>query len=229
MTRSKTAALALVLLLAGPPARADVGVEAAGAEAAEAGSWDEPEEKEPEAPIYGWLVVQAEPVGADIAVDGEGEGPAPRRIQVAPGEHELVVSMGGYLSTTRSVSVEAARETTITVLLEPDPAYMFTTEGHVAFWGGLGLGAVLASVGHLGAAETADRFRTGQFDRQERNHTYSVMAVSGWVVAAVGMAVGVAMWTSPPRYRSEADMICSTYKITGTRTPRKVCRPRKRQ
>jgi hypothetical protein len=68
----------------------------------------------------GRLVLQVEPFGAAILVDGELVGRAPLPPwPVTPGEHELVVRQAGYQEDRRRVSVPGGGELVVVVLLAP--------------------------------------------------------------------------------------------------------------
>ncbi|MEL6545747.1 MAG: hypothetical protein AAFQ82_14030, partial [Myxococcota bacterium] len=53
---------------------------------------------------------------------------------------------------------------------------------------------------------------------------YSGMAITGYVVAAVGVALGVFLWDQPKR--EEIEKVCYDLEQTGRRTSSKVCIPK---
>ena len=68
------------------------------------------------------LVVNAEPEGSAVFVDGKRAGTAPVSVSVAAGEHTLEVSAEGYESLKRSVTVAAQRTVELNVVLRAQAA-----------------------------------------------------------------------------------------------------------
>lgn len=58
------------------------------------------------------------PEGADITVDGEYVGSTPSEISMSTGEHEIVVSMPGFVQWKRKLSVSDGSELTVNAVLE---------------------------------------------------------------------------------------------------------------
>lgn len=52
-----------------------------------------------------WLSIRGEPLGARFTVDGGEEALVPGRVRVEPGIHQVVVSLDGYATETRTVRV----------------------------------------------------------------------------------------------------------------------------
>ena len=69
------------------------------------------------------LVVRGEPEGALVTIDGTPEGVLPYRKPLGPGQHEVVVSLEGYVSDTRTIDLSGddAQEVVLTVHLSPAP------------------------------------------------------------------------------------------------------------
>ena len=63
------------------------------------------------------LVINAEPAGSSVFVDGKLAGSAPVSVDVAAGEHALEVSSPGYEPLKRRVTVAAARTVELNVTL----------------------------------------------------------------------------------------------------------------
>jgi hypothetical protein len=62
----------------------------------------------PETPSTGSLLVQSEPAGARITVDGADRGPAPVSVaDLAPGEHEIVLQADGGPPVRQRVVIQA--------------------------------------------------------------------------------------------------------------------------
>jgi len=65
------------------------------------------------------LNVESEPAGARIFIDGKSEGSTPLRIPLSLGEHEVRVSMPGYLDWDAQVNLDKKGEQPLNVRLEP--------------------------------------------------------------------------------------------------------------
>ena len=59
---------------------------------------------EPRAPV---ALIQSEPSGAQVEVDGEARGETPLQLALAIGPHRVVVTRAGWLSETRTLSIAA--------------------------------------------------------------------------------------------------------------------------
>ncbi len=64
------------------------------------------------------VVVKSNPDGADIIVDGKYVGSTPSTLQLAPGEHAVVIEKPGYRQWKRSMSVSSGGIITINANLE---------------------------------------------------------------------------------------------------------------
>lgn len=147
---------------------------------------------------HGRLVVETEPSGAEVMVDGERKGPSPHQALYPPGDYQISARMAGYFAGAKKVSLAAEKETRIRLLLEAVPMNPYKKWGHMSFWTGLGVGGVLAGIGHIGASVTAGSFRGGDLGARDANHHLSNVAVSGWVLAGAGMATGLILWLLSP-------------------------------
>lgn len=65
----------------------------------------------------GRLAVATTPTGASISVDGTSRGGAPLTLELAPGEHTVVVSATGRESVTRNVTLSFADEQSLAIEL----------------------------------------------------------------------------------------------------------------
>jgi hypothetical protein len=62
----------------------------------------------PETPSTGSLLVQSEPAGAHVAIDGTDRGTAPVSVaDLAPGEHEIVLQADGATAVRQKVNIQA--------------------------------------------------------------------------------------------------------------------------
>ena len=71
----------------------------------------------------GALVIQADPPGARVAIDGvdAGRGPFREPIFVSPGQHTLEISAGNHRSRRLDLEVEESEAVRVVVALEPIP------------------------------------------------------------------------------------------------------------
>ncbi len=77
----------------------------------------QPEQKPPAAEAV--LNVESEPSGARVFIDGKSEGATPLKIPLSLGEHEVRVSMPGYLDWDAQVNLDKKGEQPLKVRLEP--------------------------------------------------------------------------------------------------------------
>jgi serine/threonine protein kinase len=108
---------------AGPPAPADVGVDA------------KPPARLDSAPPadarasrnLGTLVIQTSPKGCNISVNGKGRGRAPGRFYVKPGVYRLRAEKSGYGVVQRTVRVKKGRYKRVTLRLLPLPSKLIVS------------------------------------------------------------------------------------------------------
>ncbi len=67
------------------------------------------------------LTIISTPAGATVAIDGQPVGVTPYTGQLAPGTHQLVLSLRGHVELTRDVLLSAERATDVLVELAPLP------------------------------------------------------------------------------------------------------------
>ena len=132
-------------------------------------------------PTTGTLAITAEQIGAEIIIDGElvGNSPLQPIEEVEPGEHQVQVSMEGYLDDERTVEVVAGEVATVSVTLQPEPPpppppppstpiwrrwWFWTAIGAVVVGTGLGVGL---GVGLSGDAEVREVQEGVQFPSWE--------------------------------------------------------------
>jgi hypothetical protein len=90
----------------------------------------------------GLLVVESQPTGGQVFVDGRSLGDAPVETPVPPGPHEIVVREPGFLESTTTVVVSVGQRRSLTVdLRRPQP---ITQKWW--FWAGIGAVVVAGAV-----------------------------------------------------------------------------------
>jgi hypothetical protein len=136
------------------------------------------------------LLVESDPPGASLAVDGEEVGLAPREIELAAGTHTITAKSDGFIAATRTVSAVSGVNERLTIRLLPVPT---SSTRKVAGW--VVAGAGLASLGLAAALFALDgdpvgcqgeeQFPGGQCPEQVET------SAGAWVATSVG-AVAVA-------------------------------------
>jgi serine/threonine protein kinase len=73
----------------------------------------------PRAAELGWVWIRSTPPGAKIFVDGRERGlRTPARVAMSPGEHNIVLSIPGFISAQRSVQIQPGRNLQFTEPLD---------------------------------------------------------------------------------------------------------------
>lgn len=103
--------------------------------------------------------MESTPDGADVQVDGKSLGRAPAEAELAPGNHDIIVSLDGYREKKTSAIVVEGERKRIDVSLEAKPPITKTWW----FWTGIGVVVVTATVVTLVYALTTER-SAGQGD-----------------------------------------------------------------
>ena len=65
------------------------------------------------------LNLESEPVGAQVFIDGKSKGTSPLKIPLSLGEHEVKISMPGYLEWEAQVNLDKKGEQPLKITLEP--------------------------------------------------------------------------------------------------------------
>ncbi|MCB9708435.1 MAG: PEGA domain-containing protein [Myxococcales bacterium] len=104
----------------------------------------------------GWLVVQSEPMGASVELDGKASGKTPYKRRVAVGSHTLKLRLSGYLSPEQTIKVTRKGTAKATVRLSPrgdrgDPSDDADGEsGHSSWWWSYGAPITVGAIGLAG-------------------------------------------------------------------------------
>lgn len=78
-------------------------------------------------PAWSSLLLESEPDGAVIEVDGTRQGTTPASLELIQGSHKIVVSKSGYLDETLEIETTAGRDEKSRVTLTPIPAAVTVT------------------------------------------------------------------------------------------------------
>lgn len=147
---------------------------------------------------HGRLVVETDPAGAEVLVNGEKGGATPLRTLLTPGEYHIDVQMEGFFPAAETAALEAEKETSIHLLLESLPLNPYDLWGHVVCWGGLLAGSAGAIVAHAFAADAAAEYYEGNLGARDSNHIFSGLAVSGWALAGASVVTGIVLLVLSP-------------------------------
>ncbi|MEM9188803.1 MAG: PEGA domain-containing protein [Myxococcota bacterium] len=141
-----------------------------------------------------WLVLEGQPEGAQVLVNGEALGQLPGRFQVPAGVHALEVSAPGYRAQSHRITVAAGTDsaTQLRVELRPD-RYGLTVNGLVlavgAGMGAVGLGILIPSLTRL---FMGDRIDEASLEIQEANvGLLGTLSVLGVALIATGVIFGL--------------------------------------
>jgi hypothetical protein len=96
----------------------------------------------PTAAANGTIAVASDVAGATVSIDGVGVGVAPIEQNVRPGAHRVRVAKDGFVSVTKTATVEADARATVSVNLSPDRLFYETWW----FWTATGAVVVGATV-----------------------------------------------------------------------------------
>ena len=124
-----------------------------------------------EADRQGQLVVESTPEGAFVELDGASVGRAPIRRLVTTGVHTIRLTLEGYVTETREITIDRHEERTLTVTLSAVGAAVGTEAG--------GGGTSIVREGAEGAPGTT----------VERAHWANWLIGGGLLAAAVGLAI----------------------------------------
>jgi hypothetical protein len=67
----------------------------------------------------GQILVNTDPRGVVVKVDGQPRGLSPVSVQAAPGTHEVRLEMGGFKAVTRKVSLRPGRDAVVSATMQP--------------------------------------------------------------------------------------------------------------
>jgi hypothetical protein len=92
------------------------------------------------------VTVLSDPPGATVLVDGKEVGPAPRELELAAGEHKLIVHATGYLAATRNLTVVSSMQERVEIRLLPEAGG--SSGARAAGWtvGAAGVAALVAGI-----------------------------------------------------------------------------------
>ncbi|MBW1809003.1 MAG: PEGA domain-containing protein [Deltaproteobacteria bacterium] len=154
--------------------------------------------------LPGTLVVNTEPAGATVNVDGEDVGKSPLTVELASGEYPVKVSRPGYEALSMKTTVISGRK--IDIQLELDgiyPMHPLDKWGHASFWSGLGLLA-FSGVSAIQIAFARDDYQAGDWGAQDKVRTWSGLMFASLGTGAALAVTGVVLWILAP---SEAEWV----------------------
>ena len=82
-------------------------------------------------PMLGSLMIEGSQTSAKVTLDGKEVGTLPLKLKdILVGEHTVVVSMYGYITQTKKVTINEGKTEKITVELDIDPSHKSHKHGH---------------------------------------------------------------------------------------------------
>lgn len=151
------------------------------------------------------IEVRTGPVIAEVIVDGQSHGNSPYEAFLPPGKYEIASARDGYLPDSQTVSLVADTSVKVDLMLRPISVNPFKLWGHISFWTGVGAGGLMIGIGHVGTTVTASNARGGDPSARDTNQQLSNLALSGYLLAGVGVAIGVVLWILSPGDESWAE------------------------
>lgn len=145
----------------------------------------------------GTLVVNTEPPGATINVDGEEVGKSPLTVELASGEYPVVASRPGFEDYQTRTKVISGQKNEIAMELNGIyPMHPFDKWGHVTFWTGIGLLAFsgVSGIEVIVQREDYKKDLSGEGDIR----TWSGLMFTSLGVGAALVATGIVLWAMAP-------------------------------
>ncbi len=65
------------------------------------------------------VVIETDPSGASLEVDGEDKGKSPATLSLAPGEHEIIATSAGFKGVSQKISVDNGQQASLRLALAP--------------------------------------------------------------------------------------------------------------
>lgn len=140
------------------------------------------------------LRIRSQPERAQVNVDGAPRGETPLELRLPVGEHQVRLTLEGYESAERRVTLTrtSAVELDVTLLKKAPPAGPKRTWTWVALGTGAALAAGAATVGFL-AQQDADNLRNFQHDQEQadalHDGAYTKAVTANILYGAAGAAV----------------------------------------
>ena len=148
--------------------------------------------------LPGTLVVNTEPPGATINVDGEDVGQSPLTVELASGEYPLVASRPGFDDYKIQANVISGQKIEIAMELNGIyPMHPFDKWGHVSFWSGIGLLA-FSGVSAIEVIVERENYKDGDWGAGDRVRTWSGLMFASLGVGAALVATGLFLWAMAP-------------------------------
>jgi PEGA domain len=146
----------------------------------------------------GALAIQSNVAGARVAIDGVDLGETPRALRLEQGAHVVSLRAGGYVTQSKTVTIEAGVHLRLSFTLERAPDYTLA-------WVGFGTGLVGVAVGSVTGVLAFTTFSSakGQCDTSAKecgpagqpdlqsSKTYGVLSTVAFGVGAAGVGLGV--------------------------------------
>ena len=151
----------------------------------------------------GTLTVESDPSGAAVLLDGAAMGATPCTSAVPAGKHRVEVHLKGYEREKQFVTVQPEKNARLSLKLKREyPMNPYKKWGHISFWSGVGVTALVGGIGFGLGAKYADDYqsRTSGSINSLRD-TSEAMTGLGYAGVALGgamMITGVVLWVLSP-------------------------------
>ena len=183
--------------------------EAAGPPPLAAAPVEKPKEKpkpkpaQPKPPEQGLVDISSEPSGAELFMNGEAKGKTPFKKKIMTGEYELALAHDGYRSASEAIVVHSKGTRRMHFRLERIyPMNPYKKWGHVTFWSGAGMAAILGGLGFGLGSKYADDYQNNSSgsitDLRNKSQTMTGVGYAGISIGGALMITGIVLWAISP-------------------------------
>jgi len=146
----------------------------------------------------GTVSITGNVAGARATIDGTDGGLVPRAVRLSRGTHVVSVHAGGYVTQSKTVTIEAGTRVELAFTLERSPDYTLAFVGFGTGLVGIAAGSVTGVLAFTTLSSAKAQCDTsmkecgpaGQSDLQS-SRTYGVLSTVGFAVGAAGVGLGV--------------------------------------
>jgi hypothetical protein len=167
----------------------------------------------------GTLVVNTEPPGATINVDGEDVGQSPLTVELSSGDYPVVASRPGFEESKTRANVVSGQK--IEIAMELDgiyPMHFLDKWGHASFWTGVGLLA-FSGVSGIEVLVERENYKDGEWGAGDNVRTWTGLMFASLSVGAALVATGIIMWVMAPEESEWIEEWVESQKVSAGVTP----------
>ncbi len=145
------------------------------------------------------LVINTNPAGAMVTINGTAVGNAPLTREVPPGTYRVAAHKEGHTPSRQKVTVVKGQTAALTLLLSQHfETHPYATWGHVTFWSGLGLTAFGGAAMGLSINYASDYKTTGRRADADRSDAWAGLMWFGFGTGVALMTTGIVLWVLEP-------------------------------